>query len=56
MSRRKKCFECEKARACEKCSKRKTQIKNQTTEIKKLKQLPEEEFGYMLPHYKRRLD
>ena len=44
------CFECENVKACRSCLKRITQIKNYSTEINKLKRLPENEFGYMLPH------
>ena len=56
ISRRKNCFECEVAAACEKCLKRIAQMKNYTTDINKLKQLPENDFGYMLRHYEREID
>ena len=47
------CFECEVVTACRSCLKRITLFKNYSTEINKLKRLPENEFGYMLPHYSR---
>ena len=47
------CFECEVEKACRNCLKRITQIKYYSTEINKLKRLPENDFGYMLPHYTR---
>ena len=56
ISRRKNCFECKIARACESCLNRITQIKYYTTEINKLKRLPENEFAYMLPHFERELE
>ena len=48
-----KCFECAVIKACRSCLKRITQIKYDSTEINKLKRLPENEFGFMLPHYTR---
>ena len=45
------CFECEVVKACRNCLKRKTQIKYYSTEINKLKILPENDFGHMLLHY-----
>ena len=47
------CFECEVVKACRSCLKRITQIKYYSTEINKIKRLPENEFGFMLPHYTR---
>ena len=46
-------FECEIVKACRSCLKRITQIKYFSTENNELKRLPENEFGYMLPHYTR---
>ena len=45
------CFECEVVKACRSCLNRITQIKYYSTEINKLKRLPENDFGHMLPHY-----
>ena len=53
VSLRKSSFEGEIARACESCLKRITQIKYYTTENTKLKRLPENEIGYMLPLFER---
>ena len=47
------CFECEIVKACGSCLRRITLIEYYSTEINKLKKLPENEFGYMLPHYTR---
>ena len=46
-----KSFECELCKSCEKSLKRITQIKYYSTKINKLKRLPPNEHGYMLPHY-----
>ena len=51
ISPKKNCFECEVVKACKACLNKITQIKYYSTEINKLKRLPENEFGYMLPHY-----
>ena len=45
--------ECEVVKACKNCLNKITQTKNYSTEIKQLKRLPENEIGYMLPHYNR---
>ena len=50
ISRRKISSECGIARACE-LLKRITQFKYYTTEFNKLKRLPENQFGYILPQY-----
>ena len=46
-------FECEVVEAYRSCLKRINQIKFYSTEINKPKRLPENEFGYILPHYTR---
>ena len=45
------CFDCEISRSCDKCLKRITQVKVYSTEINKLRRLPPDEYGYMLPHF-----
>ena len=47
------CFECEVVEACRNCLKKLTQIKWYSTENNKLKGLPENEYGYILPDYKK---
>ena len=49
------CFECEMVKTCKKCLRRITQIKYYSTDIIKSKILPENELGYMFPHYEREL-
>ena len=44
------CFECDVVKACKSCLNKITQIKYYSTAIKKLKRLPENEFGHMLSH------
>ena len=53
---KKKSFECEIVRSCKNCVKKITQIKYYSTKSNKLRRLPENEFGYMLPHYKKGSD
>ena len=45
------CFDFEVVEACKYCLNKMTQIKNYSTEINKVNRLPENEFGYTLPHY-----
>ena len=45
------CFDCEISKSCDKCLERITQIKVYSREINKLKRLPPDENGCMLPHY-----
>ena len=47
------CFECEVDKTCKACLNRNTQIKYYSTETNKLKRLPENDFGYMLPRFSR---
>ena len=46
-------FESEVVKTRKTCLNIISQIKCYSTEINKLKRLPENEFGYMLPHYSR---
>ena len=43
------CFDCKVSKSCDKCLKRITQIKLYSTKNNKLKRLPPDENGYMLP-------
>ena len=57
MSPKMNCFQCELVKACRNCLNKKTEIKYYSTGINESKKrLPENEFGFMLPHYKRILD
>ena len=53
ISLRMNCFECEVVKVCKNCLNRSTQIIYYSTEINKLKRWPENQFGYMRPHYER---
>ena len=47
------CFECEIVKSCTSCLNRITQIRYYSTAIIRLKRLPENEFGHVLPHFNR---
>ena len=51
ISPRMNCFECDVIKTCKTCLNKLTQIEYYSTEIFKLKRLPENEFGHMLSHY-----
>ena len=46
------CFNCEISKSCQDCLSKITRITEYSVEINKLKRLPENEFGHMLPYYK----
>ena len=50
-----RCFECEVVKSGNNCLAKITQNKCYSTEINRMKRLHENEFGYMLLHYKRDL-
>ena len=51
ISPKKNCFECGSDKVCKNCLNKKTRFNFYSTEVNRLKRLPENELGYMLPHY-----
>ena len=51
ISPKKNWFECGLDKVCKNCLNKKTRIKFYSTDVNRLKRLPENEFGYIVPHY-----
>ena len=45
------CFNCEISKSCRDCLSKITRITEYSVEINKLKRLPENKYGHMLPYY-----